>query len=77
MLEFYNHPIAFIEKEPELKDGIRSIFVDMTDWGSMFSATKVMVLKEKRVHEAYFSPFTLPFYHFMITFDAKKVKNRI
>lgn len=32
-LEFYNLPITIIEKEPELKDGIRPIFVDMTELG--------------------------------------------
>lgn len=32
-LEFYNLPLAVVEKEPELKDGIRPIFVDMTELG--------------------------------------------
>jgi WD40 repeat protein len=32
-LEFYNLPIAVVEKEPRLKDGIRPIFVDMTELG--------------------------------------------
>lgn len=32
-LEFYNLPIAVIEKQPELKEGIRPIFVDMTELG--------------------------------------------
>lgn len=32
-LEFYNLPIAVIEKHPGLKEGIRPIFVDMTELG--------------------------------------------
>lgn len=32
-LEFYKLPIAVIEKEPALKDGVRPIFVDMTELG--------------------------------------------
>ena len=32
-LEYYKLPVAVIEKEPELKDGVRPIFVDMTELG--------------------------------------------
>lgn len=32
-LEFYKLPITVIEKEPALKDGVRPIFVDMTELG--------------------------------------------
>ena len=32
-LEFYKLPIAVVEKKPELKEGIRPIFVDMTELG--------------------------------------------
>ena len=32
-LEYYKLPIAVIEKEPALKDGVRPVFVDMTELG--------------------------------------------
>ena len=32
-LEYYKLPVAVIEKEPSLKDGVRPIFVDMTELG--------------------------------------------
>ena len=32
-LEFYKLPIAVVEKEPSLKEGVRPIFVDMTELG--------------------------------------------
>ena len=32
-LEYYKLPVAVVEKEPSLKDGVRPIFVDMTELG--------------------------------------------